>query len=344
MLAAQFVGTAQKRQIFFLLFSSILALVEPSAASDEVVSGGVTVSASEAATAESLYQEGRRLLAAGKYPEACAALEASHRIEPAVGALLNLGRCFELNGQPASSWSTFSEADALARKTSQPERAALARQERDRIWPQVPRLLITVEALDAETRVFLDGDELTHGALGLPLAVDPGVHQVEVSHPRRLNVEKSFRIAAVGGEPTRLEISALQPQPLSTSEQPGAEALKEESGQDHKWSALKWSGLGATILGLGGAGVAVGMAVRAQNMANQADCDELDRCTDQGLEDREDAQSVQSTARIVGISFGALGAVGLTVFFLAPESGASTTAIRLEPLPGGGRAHFSTAF
>ena len=42
------------------------------------------------AQAEVLFREGRDLMTAGKYPEACAAFEQSQKLEPAISTLLNL--------------------------------------------------------------------------------------------------------------------------------------------------------------------------------------------------------------------------------------------------------------
>src|SRR4051812_16548065 len=64
--------------------------------------------------AEALFDQGRRLLAAGNYAAACPKLEASNRLDPGIGTMLNLGDCYEKNGQTASGWAAFREAAAAA--------------------------------------------------------------------------------------------------------------------------------------------------------------------------------------------------------------------------------------
>src|SRR4051812_6541321 len=74
--------------------------------------------AADKATAESLFVEGRRLLAAGKYAEACPKFAESQQIDSGLGTLLNLGDCYEKNGQTASAWASFREAASTAARSS----------------------------------------------------------------------------------------------------------------------------------------------------------------------------------------------------------------------------------
>jgi hypothetical protein len=64
----------------------------------------------DAAMAESLFREGKRLSAEHKYSEACPKFEESFKIDHGLGTLLNLASCHESGGQPASAWAEFSEA------------------------------------------------------------------------------------------------------------------------------------------------------------------------------------------------------------------------------------------
>lgn len=66
------------------------------------------------ATAESLFADGNKLMDGGKFVEACAAFEASNRVEPRAGTLLRLGDCREKNQQLASAWSAYKDARSLA--------------------------------------------------------------------------------------------------------------------------------------------------------------------------------------------------------------------------------------
>src|SRR4051812_46143375 len=83
--------------------------------------------AGDKATAEALFADGRKLMAAGNYAAACPKLAASQRLDPGVGTMLNLADCYERVGQTASAWAEFREAISAARAAGSKEREQLAR-------------------------------------------------------------------------------------------------------------------------------------------------------------------------------------------------------------------------
>src|SRR5437870_1665929 len=70
------------------------------------------------AQAEVLFREGRELMQKGKIAEACADFEQSQKLEPAPTTLLNLAGCREKNGQLATAWGLFLEAERTTRSAS----------------------------------------------------------------------------------------------------------------------------------------------------------------------------------------------------------------------------------
>src|SRR6187402_336528 len=65
--------------------------------------------------ADALFQEGRDLMTAGKYAEACAAFDASQELKPDIGTLVNQANCREKTGQLASAWGLFADAERQTR-------------------------------------------------------------------------------------------------------------------------------------------------------------------------------------------------------------------------------------
>src|SRR6476659_3559364 len=93
-----------------------------------LLAGGARAQANDAAAAQSLFNDGKRLMAAGQYAVACPKFSESQRLDPGIGTMLGLADCNAKNGQTASAWALFNEAEALASKHQDP-RASLAREE-----------------------------------------------------------------------------------------------------------------------------------------------------------------------------------------------------------------------
>ena len=67
------------------------------------------------AQAEILFRQGKELLASGKTAEACAAFDASQKLDPTVSTLLNQASCHEKQGQLATAWGLFLDAERQTR-------------------------------------------------------------------------------------------------------------------------------------------------------------------------------------------------------------------------------------
>src|SRR5450432_4085359 len=106
---------------------------------------------SNAALAESLFREGKRLSGEHKFAEPCPKVAESYKLDPGLGTLLNLATCHEAEGKPASAWAEFSEASSRARRDGDNDRAQLA---------------------DADVRAF--ESKLAHIILALAVCAQPG--------------------------------------------------------------------------------------------------------------------------------------------------------------------------
>src|SRR5580658_3235689 len=102
-------------------------------------------SGSEKVTAEALFEDGRRLVAAGKYAEACPKFQASQKLDPSAGTLLNLASCWEKAGRSATAWGAYKEAASLADAAGRKDYVATAQRHADALAPKLARLTLTVE-------------------------------------------------------------------------------------------------------------------------------------------------------------------------------------------------------
>lgn len=150
-----------------------------------------------AALAETLFQEGKRLMGEKNYAEACPKLQESQRLDPGTGTLLNWGLCLKEWGKPASAWVVFNQAVASARAENRADRAALAQSEVDKLNAAMPRIAIQVPT-DADApglTVTLDGETISAATRGVATPVDPGDHVVKATAPQRKSWTTTVNVA-----------------------------------------------------------------------------------------------------------------------------------------------------
>ena len=281
-------------------------------------------SATQKATAETLFQQGVELANSGRVADACTQFDASLQIDPALGTLFRLADCYDRSGRTASAWALFSEAQARAKATEQPAREHIAAERVANLELRLSKL-----SLSAGDNVDLPGLELhmndvvvPRASWGLELPVDPGVQRLRLSAPGRrawvgtVTVEKgpSLRQLTL----PRLAPAATAAPPPSSAPATSPAPPKAESGPYPTW-------LGYTIggLGLAGLGVAGVLGYRAYDL-NQQSLDECSRananaCTAPGDALRDDARKAGVSSTAFAIGGGALLAGGITLVLLHPR-------------------------
>jgi hypothetical protein len=141
--------------------------------------------AQDQAAARALFEDGRRLLKEGKYPEACRTLEAASKLYPSPGILLNLGDCFEKVGRTASAWTEFGEAASVAARALRNDQVAEAKRRQSAVEPKLAKLTIRVPnvATGVTIAITRDETELSSVAWGEAIPVDPGPHRIRAEAP-----------------------------------------------------------------------------------------------------------------------------------------------------------------
>ena len=130
--------------------------------------------------AQSLFDEGRKLIDAGKIAEACAAFESSQKLDPAVTTLLNLAECREQNHQLATAWGSFAEANRIARGNKNEKLARVALSHAHKLEPRLSKLTIAVAADSqvAGLEILRDKDPVNPASWNHALPVDGGTYTV----------------------------------------------------------------------------------------------------------------------------------------------------------------------
>src|SRR6185503_16570996 len=103
--------------------------------------------------AEALFEEGRKLLAAGEVRAACPKFAESYRLDTALGALLNLSTCHEREGRTATAWSEFRQAETEAASLRDEARRKLAADHAAALEPKLARLVVSAPRRPAKVVV-----------------------------------------------------------------------------------------------------------------------------------------------------------------------------------------------
>jgi hypothetical protein len=274
-----------------------------------------------AAAAESLFQEGRKLMEAKRYAEACPKFAASQKMSPAIGTLLNLADCYEKNNQIASAWGRFQEAMALAKQLNRGPREQTARERAEKLEPRLIKLTILSRASGVEVK--LDGAPIDPSVLGTAIPVDAGKHVLEASAKGKKPFSKEIEVSEKAKTPT-VEIPPLEDEPkvVGPAEPEKKDTVTEPPPEDKKvGSTQRTVGLVVGAAGIVGLGVGGFFALRARSKWDDADphCDANDFCDETGFGLAEQAHNAGNVATVASIAGGVFLVGGLILFFTAPK-------------------------
>jgi hypothetical protein len=290
-------------------------------------------SAEDKAAADAAFDQGKRLMAAHSYAEACQKLSESLRRDPGVGTMLGLADCFEKNGQNASAWAQFREAAAVAARKSDP-REKVARENVERIAPTLSKLTVQVphEADVRGLEVKRDGVDLGRAIWGVDVPLDPGVHTVIASAPGRKEWQASVTIAPVAGTQS-ITIPVLEEAPVALETPGGSPAAGSardgSSASDAGTSPASRADMGRTqrYVGIGVAiGAVLGLGAKSKLDASNADghCAPAGDCDATGLSLRSDAKGAALGSTIGFVVGAAAIAGGAVLYFSAPHPSRAT--------------------
>ncbi len=271
----------------------------------------------QAAAAQVLYDEGRRLVSEGHAPEGCAKLAESNRIDPAVGTRFYLADCYERVGRTASAWATFLEVATASKLRGHAEREALAKARAAALEPHLSKLTIVVESPAEAEQVFHDDVALGRASWGTAMPVDPGVHVLRAEASGRTPWRGTLTVSPGGSARARVPALATS---LST-------ALAKDSPAPRSSARNVGLGLGAFGLVALGVGAFSGVEAIGKNADSKEFCDG-NKCNAEGKSLRDDSMSAAWVSNI-SLAVGAITvAAGAYLFFVvAPSSQASATRV-----------------
>jgi hypothetical protein len=278
-----------------------------------------------AAAAETLFQQGRDEMAKGNYESACAKLRQSDELDPALGTKLNLADCESKRGNLATAWELFKAAEE--KLDASDARYAIAKQKRQALEPQLPKLVIVLaQGAPSDTTVREGNANLGSSAFGIELPLDPGKHELLVSAPGRGGMV--YTVVLEAGKTVKLEVApgaassaAQAPTTQTTVGSPGAAPVPPQppvSGGG-KTAGYVFGGIGVAGLLVGG--VAGILTLGAKN-TNDAHCNVTTRTCDSQGHDAASSGRLYGAVTTAGLAVGVLG-VGLGTYFLVKSGKAS---------------------
>jgi tetratricopeptide (TPR) repeat protein len=294
------------------------------------------------AAAEQLFVQGRALMEQGELEQACRALEASHKLDPAPGTVLNLALCNEKQGKVATAWALYREAADLARREGQEKREAVARERARALEGELPRLTVDIAAQGRVPGLVIEreGAAVDPALLGQAVYVDPGTHRIAARAPGY--TEWTAEITIAKGEQASLEVPGLRPA-AREHEASGRDAV--DAGDDGGAAGQPGRTRRIAGLGMGGAGVAalaagLGFGWSARATWNDAfssglcDADAL-TCTAAGQTQTDRARSRALVSNILVGAGVALAAAGVALYVTAPGR-TERAGIAIIPMAGPG--------
>ncbi len=175
-----------------------------------------TAPADNATIASALFEEGRKLVAAGKYEEACPKFAESQRLAPAGGTILNLAVCHEKSGRKALALTEYEAALAVATRENRKERIVFAKKQMAAIEPLLAKVTVrlpTEDATAAGLEVRMDGLALPQAAFGIAVKVDAGPHVVTAQADQKREFRSDFALVAKETKEVVVTLSPPIPDP-----------------------------------------------------------------------------------------------------------------------------------
>ena len=274
--------------------------------------------------ADTLFKQGKKLMAEKKYSDACEAFEQSMKLDPGIGTELNIARCYEEWGKVGRAWNTYKAAEKMA-KDAGDSRADKIDGLINQLDPQVPHLTVHFSK-DADTSsVTVDGAPVED--LSEPIVLDPGPHKVEYTtaagakRSKTIPIERgaNLDVNLVDLPPKAHEKVDHTPPPPPPPPPPPHVTETPDPGKSYRLAAY----------GLGGAGVvAIGvssyMTLSAKSKYNDAlksHCGGMtNACDDIGLTQTHDARHEANIATIVfSVGLAAVGG-GVALYLLQPHA------------------------
>jgi hypothetical protein len=204
-----------------------------------------------------------------------------------------------------TAYKTFVEAEEEARGAGD-DREDKARRAARALEPRLRRMFVR-----GGGAVRLDGVELSASERAQPIVVDPGRHSLQADYHHRAPVIRTVEVL----EPGKTLVVEL---PHDAAPEPSVVLSPEPDEPEQGLGAQRIAAISSGALGVVGLAVGTALALVAKNRYDGAACTEDGLCTSDGLAERDAAIDLANGATGGFVVGGALGAVGIVLWFTAP--------------------------
>jgi hypothetical protein len=307
------------------------ALSQPAAtSSDAAYSDGVDpmqATPTQREQAQTRFVRGKELFDQGNFEAALVEFDASRAIVASPNTRLYRARCLRQRGQLVLAYTelgrTMVEALELVKLEARYARTVeAATDERKSLEAELGFVNVTVHHPRAETRLFVNGEEVRRSAWSEPLPSAPGAVQVKVSTPGLADTVKDAEVTAGASVDVAVDLGATPASAPAGSAPPpkaldvGASISSGERPASLRPYAFIAGGVG--VLGLGAFGVFGAMSRRDYQELEDACSD--DRCPASSQDTIDRGRSHQRLANI-GLAVGAVGVgAAVTLWLLEPRA------------------------
>ena len=250
--------------------------------------------------------------------EACPKYAESFRLDPQLGALIYLAECYEANGQLASAWGSFRQAEEMAQRRGD-ARGAHARERANALQARMDQLVIEVPSasLLPGLEVLRDGVSLSAAIWSNPSAIDEGKHQVEARAPGYLPWKSEVDVAGEG-KSFAIQVPRLEVDPRADAGTAVRRRDLENRSTTERVAAIALGGVGIVGLGVGGF---FGLTAQSSYSDSNTLCNANDICTSHGADLRAKAKT-KALVSTIATGAGAAAVIAAAVlWFNAPKGG-----------------------
>ena len=287
--------------------------------------------------ADTLFKQGKKLMEQKRYAEACASFEKSMKLDPVIGAQLNVAKCYEEWHKLGAAYNAYKVAEKMAHDAGdkrEPDIHDLVQ----KLEPDVPRLTVKLPAELRPDQVKVTLDNQPFSTFNEAVVVDPGPHMVEYFVQGSTHKQNQVVPIEKGGK-QEVVIEAPKAKTVTTEPtKPVEEPVKSEAptGRNQRIAGIAVAGGGLVAIA-----ISTIMTVSAKHKYSDAldmYCGGMtNNCDMTGLQITHEARTTANQATVVFILGAALVGGGVALYLLAPkakEPAADEQAIYLAPSIG----------